>query len=180
MADNSVSFNFTAYYEDIKIIGINSAMVDYKMAWNINKTLGFHFVRQTDIPIGNNDYSFYYYTTGSQTAEGNIYDLVSIMRQGEKWISLSPSVDYMLIIRNEIWKEKLEGMVTSIRSIKGVNHAFIIECNKALGPFMETIELHEISIQEKLSARRKLSDIKQELLEKQLRKKYQGGETSVF
>lgn len=152
-----------APFDDIKLIGINTTLVDYKMAWSINKKLCLDLTRYTDIPIGATEYSFFYYTAGDQY---NVYDLVSLTRGHLSWMNLSPHVDYLFIIRNEITDERLEDMIRNLREIKGVVHAFLVDVTKNLDPFLERIELHEISIQEKLATRRDLEDVKQELKEK--------------
>lgn len=82
-----------APFDDIKIIGINAPLIDYKMAWNINQKLCIDLTRYDDISLGGGEYSFYYYTAGEYC---NVYDLISLSRNERTWINLSPHIDYLL------------------------------------------------------------------------------------
>lgn len=152
-----------APFDDIKVIGINTTLLDYKMAWNINQAFCLDLTRYADISIKGVDYSFYYYTAGDKY---NVYDLVALTREEKSWMNLSPHVDYILIIRNEISEDRLQNLINSIRGIKGVVHAFLVNLTKEFDPFLETIELHEISIQDSLSIRRNLDELRRDILEK--------------
>lgn len=152
-----------APFDDIKVIGINTTLLDYKMAWNINRALCLDLTRYADIPIKGVDFSFYYHSAGEQC---NVYDLVALTRQEKSWMNLSPHVDYILIIRNEIAEDRLQNFVKGIRGIKGVIHAFLVDLTKDFDPFLEMIELHEISIQESLSVRRNLDELRRDIMEK--------------
>lgn len=166
-----------ASFDDIKLIGINTTLVDYKMAWSINKKLSIELTRYTDIAIRNTEYSFYYYTAGDHC---NVYDLISLVREEKSWINLSPHVDYLFIIRNDIDNDRLTGIIKSLREIKGVVYAFLVEVTKNLDPFLETIELHEISIQEKLSERRNLDEVKKEIKKKkEMESSLQAGQATL-
>lgn len=166
-----------APFDDIKLIGINTTLVDYKMAWSINNKLSVELTRYTDIAIRNMEYSFYYYTAGERC---NVYDLISLVREEKAWLNLSPHIDYLFIIRNEIDDERLESIIKSLREIKGVVYAFLVEVTKNLDPFLETIELHEISIQEKLSERRNLDEVKKEIKEKkEMESSLQAGQATL-
>ena len=149
--------------DDVKIIGINAPLTDYKMAWNINQKLCIDLTRYDDISLGGGEYSFYYYTAGEYC---NVYDLISLSRNERTWINLSPHIDYLFIIRNEISDERLENIIKSLRETKNVAHAFLIDITKNFDPFLETIEMHEISIMKILSPRRKLSEWREEIIRK--------------
>lgn len=152
-----------APFDDIKIIGINAPLTDYKMAWNINQKLSLDLTRYDDIPLGDSEYSFFYYTAGDYC---NVYDLISLSRNEKTWISLTPHVDYLFVIRNEISDEALDGIIKSLRETKNVAHAYLLDISKKFDPFLETIEMHEISIMKMLSPRRKLSELREEIIKK--------------
>ena len=149
--------------DDVKIIGINAPLTDYKMAWNINQKLCIGLTRYDDICLGGNAYSFYYYTAGDYC---NVYDLVSLSHNEKTWIRLTPHVDFLFIIRNEISDERLETTIRNLRETKNVAHAFLLDITKNFDPFLETIEMHEISIMKMLSPRRKLSELREEIIRK--------------
>ena len=152
-----------APFDDVKIIGINAPLIDYKMAWNINQKLCIDLTRYDDILLGNNEYSFFYYTAGDSC---NVYDLIALSRNGKAWINLSPHVDYLFIIRNEISDERLEDIISNLRETKNVAHAFLLEVTKNFDPFLESIEMHEILIMKMLSPQRKLSELREEIIRK--------------
>lgn len=149
--------------DDVKIIGINAPLTDYKMAWNINQKLCIDLTRYNDILLGDNEYSFFYYTAGDNC---NVYDLISLSRNEKTWIRLSPHVDYLFIIRNEISDERLENIIGNLRETKNVAHAFLLEVTKNFDPFLESIEMHEIFIMKMLSPKRKLSELREEIIRK--------------
>ena len=165
-----------ASFDDIKIVGINTPLADYKIAWHINKKLCLDLIRYTDIPIDGNEYSYFYYAAGERC---NIYDLVALSRDHSSWMNLTPHVDYLLFIRNEITDERLSEIIRNLREIKGVAHAFLVEITKNLDPFLEKIELHEISIQEKLATRRDLEEVKKEMKEKKKKESGQQAEQTT-
>lgn len=151
-----------ASFDDIKVIGINTSLIDFKLAWHINQALSINLARYDDIQVEDIEYSFYYYTAGEKS---NVYNLVSLTRNNNTWMSLSPRVDYILIIRNDITAERLNHIVKSIRGINAIGHAFLMDLNKNKDLFiaLETIELHEIGLMEKWKKRKNLKTLKQEM-----------------
>ena len=88
-------------FDDIRIIGINTGMFDYQLAWNINKTVKINLVKYKDISSDDeNFFSFYLYDAGENS---NTFNLVSLSNENTKWVSFSPQTDYLLIIRNYIF-----------------------------------------------------------------------------
>ena len=63
-------------FDDIKIIGINTGMIDYQLAWNLNKSLKFNFIKYKNITSNGDDFfSFYLYDAGENS---NTYNLVAL------------------------------------------------------------------------------------------------------
>ncbi|MCF0200754.1 MAG: IPExxxVDY family protein [Bacteroidales bacterium] len=139
-----------ASFDDVKILGISTTHVDYMMAWHLNKNLNLHFARYDDFVVGGVGYAFFYYSMGERY---NVFNLVALKRKDQTWLRLSPRVDYLLVIRNEIDDERLEALIKSVRLIPEVTYAFLIDTSKAdsLELYLELIELHEIGIHQKLS-----------------------------
>lgn len=154
-----------APFDDVKIIGINTSLVDYKMAWRLNKQLNINLSRFVDIVIDNYEYSFFYYSAGENY---NVFDLVAMRRQDKTWLRLSPRVDYLFIIRNDIDEERLSTIIRNTREVEGVMHAFLIDTTKdnTIEAYLELLELHEIAIQNKLSPRKTLAEWRMEVMEK--------------
>ena len=66
-------------FDDIRIIGINTGMQDYQLAWNINKFLKLNLVRYKDVISEDGDFfSFYLYVSFQSFGENLIG--VSVLR----------------------------------------------------------------------------------------------------
>ena len=132
-----------APFDDIHLIGINSTLVDYKLAYHFNNTLKFNFIRleeallDTELP-----YAFFYYNAGENN---NAYNLVAIRNKEHVCVKLNPQIDYLLVVRNHITEGKLSQLVKNIRSLTGVTYAYLMDLSKtpALELILERIEMHE-------------------------------------
>lgn len=145
-----------ASFDDTTVIGINSSLVDYKLAWHINTKLNIDFVKYDDLVVEDVGYSFYAYTAGEKY---NVFNLVSLARKDMSWYNFSPRVDFLLIIRNDVSQDRVNAIIQCLRDIEGVGHAFQMDVNsnKNLMHVLEIIELHEVSLLEKS---KKSNDIK--------------------
>lgn len=132
-----------APFDDIHIIGVNSALVDYKLAYYLNEKFLFNFVRLKDILLDeSNPYAFFYYNAGENR---NAYNLVSLRYKDHLCIKLNPHIDYLLIIRNPVSPERLAQIIQTLREMKEVTYAYTLELsrNPALDVLLERIEMHE-------------------------------------
>lgn len=153
-----------ASFDDTYAIGINSGLVDYKLAWHIGKKLSIDFSRQDDIFAEGATYSFYYYTAGENCL---VYNLVSVKCQDKTLLNFSPRLDYLLVIRNCIVPQRIEAIAKSLREIEGVGHAFQLDINRgqSVKQALEIIELQEIEILESIRVRNSLESIRQQALQ---------------
>lgn len=132
-----------APFDDIQIIGINSTLADYKLAYYFNNDLHFKFTRLDDILLDDeHPFAFFYYNAGENR---NVYNLVSLRHQGLPCVKLKPQMDYLLIVRNHITDDRLEQLIKNIRSIRQVTYAYIMDLEKTpvLDVLLERIEMHE-------------------------------------
>lgn len=132
-----------APFDDIHIIGINTSLVDYKLAYYLNEQLRFNFVRLKDILLDEaHPYAFFYYNAGENR---NAYNLVSLRYLDHLCIKLNPHIDYLLIIRNPVAPERLAQIVRSLREIKEVTYAYTLDLSRtpAVEVLLEKIEMHE-------------------------------------
>jgi hypothetical protein len=155
MAKKHTKFIPSAAFDDIEVIGINTNLVDYKLAWSLNDKLKFDFVKYRDITSdesSQNRYSFYFYEAGENL---NAFNLVSLKSQGKYWIKTATPTDYLLVIRNHISNEQLNELLKDIKSIKNVVFAQRIDLLKVkkIDAVLETIELHESDILEEIYPR---------------------------
>ncbi|MBR4155805.1 MAG: IPExxxVDY family protein [Bacteroidales bacterium] len=134
-------------FDDIKIIGINTTMMDYQLAWHLNKTLKTELVKYKSITSNGEDFfSFYLYDAGENS---NAYNLVSLSSsEGKEWVSFKPKTDFLFIIRNYIKESDFQSILTNINSIQNVFHAYVVdlEYNKKIDVILEDIEFHEMDI----------------------------------
>ena len=142
-----------ASFDDTTVVGINSALVDYKLAWSINKALSLDFVRYDDLEFEGCGYSFFYYTAGENY---NVYNLVSLVRNDRMLYPFKPRLDYLLLIQNNLSPERQIHIMRNLREIDGIGHAFVLEKDKNLRQVLETIAACE---QNMINKKKKLNDI---------------------
>jgi len=141
-----------APFDDIHLIGINSTLVDYKLAYHFNNTLRFNFIRLNEILLDNVlPYAFFYYNAGENN---NAYNLVSLRNKEHVCIKLNPQIDYLLIVRNHTTEGRLNQLVKSIRGLNGVSYAFLMDLSRipVLDVLLEHIEMHELDCLEKMNS----------------------------
>lgn len=134
-------------FDDVKIIGINTSMVDYQLAWNLNKTLKLNFVKCQSLELPDKGYfSFYYYDKGENY---NTFNLVSLMsNEGKEWVSFKPKTDFFFLVRKVISDAAFSLMLEKINNIPKIYHAYIVDIdnNAKIDIMLEDIELHEFDI----------------------------------
>lgn len=137
-------------FDDIKIIGINTGMVDFQLAWNLNKALKIDLAKYKNIISEDGDeFSFYLYSAGENS---NTFNLVALSNSTTKWVSFSPQTDYIFIIRNYIKDSDFQQMLKNIKNIARVNHAYVVDLgiNAKIDTILEDIEFHEMGIQDEM------------------------------
>lgn len=139
-------------FDDIRVVGITTASMDYQMASYLNKTLHFEFVKCDNIfdEVGE-EYSFYLYTKGENS---NTFDLVAMVSDnGRERVSFKPKTDYLFIVRGYMREEIFSQILNKIKNIPCVFHAYLIDTssNKKIYHFLEDIENHEIDILDTMS-----------------------------
>ena len=142
-----------ASFEGTTVIGINSSMVDYKLAWNINKKLSLDLIKYDDLIFEGTPFSFFYYTAGENY---NVYNLVSLVCKERVLYPFSPRLDYLLLIQNTLTPERQITIMRSLREIDGIGHAFLLEKDKNLRMVLETIADCE---QKMIDKKKKQNDI---------------------
>lgn len=134
-------------FDDIKVIGINTSMMDYQLAWNLNKVLKIDLAKYKSVTFDDEGFfSYYLYDAGENANTFNLVSLVST--EGKEWISFKPKTDYLFIIRNYIKESDLQHILAVIKNISKVFHAYIVDtsCNNKIDIILEDIEFHEIEL----------------------------------
>ena len=150
-------------FDDTTVVGINSGLVDYKLAWNLNTVLSLDLVRYDDLVFEGAPYSFFYYTVGENY---NVYNLVSLVCKDRVLYPFKPRLDYLLLIQGFLSAERQISIMRNLRKIDGIGHAFVLEKDKNLRQVLETIADGEQRIIDK---KKKLSNINE--IRKQAREK---------
>ncbi len=136
-------------FDDILLLGIATTLPDYKLAWHLNNCLSIDLIKHEDVfPKQHSEkvgFSFYLFDQGENM---NIFNLVSLLSNGSRWVKLSVSTDYLFIIRNALDQARLDPIIRSIRNIPKIVHAFVVDTQKTKGIdiLLETIEFHEMEI----------------------------------
>ena len=140
-------------FDDIRIIGINTGMLDYQLAWNINKALKIDLAKYKDIPSDDeNLFSFYLYDAGENS---NTFNLVALSNEDARWVSFSPQTDYLFIVRNYIKDSDFQSLLMKIKAIPKVIYAYVVDLgkNSKIDTILEDIELHEMNIVDEMNKR---------------------------
>jgi hypothetical protein len=160
-----------ASFDDTTVIGINTSLPDYKLAWSINNKLSIDLVRYDDLEFEGAGFSFFYYTAGENY---NVYNLVSLVRKDKVLYSFNPRLDYLFLIQNSLTPERRLSLIQSIRATEGVVHAFLLEKDKTMRQVLETIGDCEQKMIDKKKKRNNLNEVRkqkreEEALQAQLR-----------
>ena len=81
-----------ASFDDTTVVGINTTLVDYKLAWGINNKLALDLARYDDLVFEGAPFSFFYYTAGENY---NVYNLVSLVCKEKVLFPFKPRLDYL-------------------------------------------------------------------------------------
>ena len=154
-----------ASFDDTTVIGINSSLPDYKLAWSINKQLSIDLVRYDDLEFEGGEFSFFYYTAGENY---NVYNLVSLVRKDKVLYSFKPRLDYLFLIQNSLTAERRLNLIQSIRAAEGVVHAFLLEKDKVMRQVLETIGDCEQKMIDKKKKLNNLNDVRKQMREQEV------------
>ena len=154
-----------ASFDDTIVVGINSALVDYKLAWNINNKLSLDLVRYDDLIFEGAPFSFFYYTAGENY---NVYNLVSLVNKDRVLYPFTPRLDYLFLIQNTLSPERQTIIMRGLREIEGL-HAFLLEKDKNLRQVLETIAGCEQQMMDKKKKQNDINAVRQQMREQEAR-----------
>ena len=149
-----------ASFDDTTVVGINAAMVDYKLAWSINTQLSLDLARYDDLIFEGAPFSFFYYTAGENY---NVYNLVSLVSKEKVLFPFNPRLDYLFLIQNSLTAERQINIMRSLRDIEGVVHAFVLEKDKNLRQVLETIADCERQMTEKKKKQNDINAVREKM-----------------
>lgn len=137
----------TPSYTDIAIIGINSQLRDYRLAFFLNKDIDLSLNRLNDLPVFAEkenllpEYPLFYCHQPSQRAH---FYLLGNNHVTSKIIPVYKQADYLLMVRGQFELENITSLTQNIRKISGVQLVFNLDLSKVknLEGIMTDIELH--------------------------------------
>ena len=152
-------------FDDTTVVGINSSLPDYKLAYSVNNALAIDLARHDDLVFEGVPFAFFYYTVGENY---NVYNLVSLVSRERVLYPFKPRLDYLLLIQNTLSPECQMAIMRSLRQASGIVHAFVLEKDKNLRVVLETIADCE---QQMINKKKKSTDInlvRQQMREQEL------------
>lgn len=156
MKKNKVIIEQSSIFDDVKIIGITSTLIDYKIAIALDRAAKMTFNKLPDITDeGGTPYSFYMHKlAGSETS----CDLIAMTnkREGKSWLGPLPiTIDYILIIRgndaNDSTAKKIASMLSAYPNINtyiispDINTKMDKIHKKIETLILESAEMHELA-----------------------------------
>ncbi len=153
-----------ASFDGTTVIGINSTLPDYKLAWGINNKLSIDLARYDDLEFEGAGFSFFYFTAGENY---NVYNLVSLVSREKVLFAFNPRLDYLFLIQNTLSAERQINIMRSLREIEGIGHAFVLEKDKNLRQVLETIAGCEQQMMDKKKKQGNLKAVKEQLCEQE-------------
>lgn len=147
-------------FDGTNVIGIKSTLPDYKLAWSLNNKLSIDLARKDDFEQNDGIFPFYLYQASKNDP---IYNLVANTYIERTLLNFSPRVDFLFLIRNEQFPQRIESILQKIKEIEGIGYAFLMESQK---PKVEQIlygfEQHEVEIERKAKERNSIEYIKKD------------------
>jgi hypothetical protein len=118
--------------------------MDYKLAWCLNNALALDFTRRDEFDYEGGSYPFYHCHLDENSP---IYDLLSVNCGNKVLFKFKPRIDYLFLVRNEQYKERIETILQKIKEIEGVGFAFTIDGHKGkLETILYDIEQYEVDM----------------------------------
>ncbi len=131
-----------------RVFGINTTFKDFKLAHFLNKELDIELKRMDDLKMDephNTPYSFYYFDQGENA---NVLNLIQNHSGGMRLLAGKPPFDFLFVIHNSIFEDRLNQMISKIRAINGIVSIFELTESgyKELPHILECVEVHEFVI----------------------------------
>jgi len=124
-------------FDNLRVIGINSALADYKLVWLLNERLSIKLARQDDLVHNEGIYPYYHCRAEENDPS---YGLLAVSYDKKSMLNFKPRLDYLFIMRDESLLARISTMFDKIRTLNGVNYAFLMD------GYMERLEpaLYEV------------------------------------
>ena len=133
------------------MVGISTALKDYRLAYYLNKTAGMELVRSEDLPteIPELDKACYFsFYCWNEPGTENFFYLISNRTADIFLLSDQKQADFFLVIKGGFSNESITRIIKTIRQIPNVVTAFKINTlsDKKINTFLSEMELHTVKI----------------------------------
>ncbi len=152
-------------FDDTTVVGINSSLPDYKLAYRINNALTIDLARYDDLFFEGAPYAFFYYTAGENY---NVYNLVSLVSRERVLYTFKPRIDYLFLIQNTVSPERQVAIMRNLRQADDIVHAFLLEKDKNLRVVLETIADCEQKMIDKKKLQTDINVVRQQMQEQEM------------
>lgn len=116
------------YDFDFILIGISCHAKDYKLAWAINKELGWDFERIEDLELQNkNEEAYFSFYAFEQEEDFRSYYLISNRSNKGFLVPERKEIDYFLELKGEFEEERIDRIKNRIKEINVVLMSFEID-----------------------------------------------------
>jgi len=118
------------YEYDFNLVGIISAVKGYRLAWELNKALGVHLIKQPDLVVGfknNEEKPFGYYSHQTQLNRLKVFKNRSSEAEVGKYYLIPefPHFDFIILADMEEY-DKAPHLLQSLKSIDSIQLASMI------------------------------------------------------
>ncbi len=136
---------------ELELIGINTVLLDYRLAYFINKVAMLKLTRMDDLPVFNEknkqllNFPFFSYINTDYRLN---YYLIANESTGIRMIDQFPQANYFLFVKGKSPSQTTKTLITSLRSISNVTMVFSVNPGniKGLDGILQDLELHEVKL----------------------------------
>lgn len=155
--------SLTQQLPDLQLIGINTELADYRLAYFINKDISIKLERLENLPVfcekSKNIKHYPFFEFHDPDRRVNFY-LIGNNHQSGKMIDQYAQADYFLLIKGKLSEETNKAILSSLRQITSVTFVFISVLNKIkeLDGILQDLELHLLSLNLKHITEKQISN----------------------
>lgn len=137
-------------FPDIDLIGINTSLQDYRLAYFINKETALRLERLEDLPVYSEkskdlrNYCLYSYFDPDKRVS---YYLCSNDNEKGKMIDQYSQANYFLLVKGNRNDEEVKAIQSTVRKLPSVTFVFVAVINKIkdIDGILHDLEIHELS-----------------------------------
>lgn len=136
---------------DLQLIGINTDLADYKLAYFINRDISIKLERLDNLPVfceKSKNVKLYPFFESHDHDRRVSYYLIGNNLPSGKMIDQYSQADYFLLIKGKLDEETNKKILSCLRQMNSVTFVFVAVLNKIkeLDGILQDLELHLLSL----------------------------------